>query len=124
MRKLLLVVLVLAAFASCKKDKECNDQVKVMLYTNAQMIVNCGPFNVDVYVDDKLVGTLENPYSDKEVSIPCDVKDENGRILAVEIEQGKHKYKAVGDCGTNMVCSDEFNVANNDCQSVFIDFNN
>ena len=60
MKKLLLAALILAAFASCKKDKECNDQVKVMLYTNAQMIVNCGPFNVDVYVDDKLCGILNN----------------------------------------------------------------
>ena len=119
MKKLLLAALILAAFASCKKDD--NSQTKVLFYTNAQMIVNCGPFGVDVYVDDKLCGTLENPYSDKKLSIPCDTKDTDGAILAVDIEQGNHKFKATGDC-SNMVCSGEFNVTNDDCQSVFIDF--
>lgn len=123
MKKLLLAALILAAFASCKKDKESNDTVKILFYTNAQMIVNCGPFNVDVYVDDKLVGTLENPYSDKKVSIPCDIKDENGSILAVEVEKGKdHTYIAKGDCKTNMTCSGGFCFTDFDCQSIFIDF--
>ena len=120
MKKVISALLILAAFVSCKKDKE-SDSTKVFFYTNAQMIVNCGPFGVDVYVDDKLCGTLENPYFDKEVSIPCDMKDTNGAILAVEFEKGNHKFKAVGNCN-DMVCSGEFNVTNDDCQSVFIDF--
>ena len=122
MKKIVCALLILTAFASCKKDKESSsDSTKVFFYTNAQMIVNCGAFGVDVYVDDKLCGTLENPYSDKELSIPCDTKDTDGAILAVDIEQGNHKFKATGDC-SNMVCSGEFNVTNDDCQSVFIDF--
>lgn len=121
MKKLLLAALILAAFASCKKDDN-KDQTKVLFYTNAQLIVNCGPFNVDVYVDDKLCGTLENAYSDKRVSLSCDVEDTNGAILAVEVEKGNHKFKAVGGCSDDMICLGEFNVTDDDCQTVFLDF--
>ena len=124
MKKIVCALLILAAFASCKKDKETSsDSTKVFFYTNAQMILNCGPFNVDVYVDDKLCGTLENAYSDKRVSLPCDVKDTNGAILAVDVEQGKeHTWKAVANCGIEMTCRGGFCISEDGCQTIFIDF--
>lgn len=124
MKKIVCALLILTAFASCKKDKETSsDSTKVFFYTNAQMILNCGPFNVDVYVDDKLCGTLENPYSDKELSIPCDTKDTDGAILAVDVEQGKeHTWKAVANCGIEMTCRGGFCTSEDGCQTIFIDF--
>lgn len=122
MKKLISVLLILAAFASCKKDdnKEC--QTKVLFYTNAQMIVNCGPFGVDVYVDDKLCGTLENAYSDKRLSLPCDVKDTDGSILAVDVEKGKHTIKAVGGCSADMLLKSIIDIPDGDCVTFFLDF--
>ena len=60
MKKLLIAALIFTAFASCNKDKESSsDSTKVFFYTTAQMILNCGPFGVDVYVDDNLQLDLE-----------------------------------------------------------------
>jgi hypothetical protein len=120
MKRLLLAALILAAFASCEKDKET---VKILFYTNAQLVTNCGSFNVNVYVDDKLVGTLQTAYSAKSTSISCDTKDEDGGILAVEVEKGKeHTYIAIGDCKTNMIRTGAFCLSDFDCMSIFIDY--
>ena len=122
MRNLLLAALILAAFAGCKKDKESVDTVKVMFYTNAHLYVNCGGFDVRVYVDDKLCGILNNSRAPKEISIPCDEKDESG-ILAVEVEKNvEHTYIAVSECGISKVLKGGFCFSDDECHSVFLDF--
>lgn len=124
MKKLLFATLLLAAFASCKKDKESNDTVKVMFYTNAHLYVNCGGFDVRVYVDDKLCGILNNSRAPKEISIPCDEKDESG-ILAVEVEKNvEHTYRAESECDGGILKQPKggFCFSDDECHSVFLDF--
>lgn len=147
MKKLLLAALILAAFAGCKKDKESSiDSTKVYFYTNAHLYVNCGPFDVNVYVDDKLCGTLR--LSATEEFNPCEKgedeffhedevekgedglfheveveKIEDGFFLEVEVEKNReHTYKAVSECGTSKELKGEFCFSDDECHSVFLDF--
>ena len=121
MRNLLLAALILAAFAGCKKDKESSaDLTKVYFYTNAHLYVNCGPFDVNVYVDDKLCGTLR--LSATEEFNPCE-KGEDRFFLEVEVEKNReHTYKAVSECGTSKELKGEFCFSDDECHSVFLDF--
>ncbi len=134
MRNLLLAALILAAFAGCKKDKESSiDSTKVYFYTNAHLYVNCGPFDVNVYVDDKLCGTLR--LSAPEEFNPCEKgedeffhedeveKIEDGFFLEVEVEKNReHTYKAVSECGISKELKGEFCFSDDECHSVFLDF--
>ena len=134
MKKLLLAALILAAFAGCKKDKESSiDSTKVYFYTNAHLYVDCGPFDVNVYVDDKLCGTLR--LSATEEFNPCEKgedeffhedeveKIEDGFFLDVEVEKNReHTYKAVSECGTSKELKGEFCFSDDECHSVFLDF--
>ena len=108
MRNLLLAALILAAFAGCKKDEESSaDLTKVYFYTNAHLYVNCGAFDVNVYVDDKLCGTMQNSV------LPLEVEVEKNR---------EHTYKAVSECGTSKELKGEFCFSDDECHSVFLDF--
>ncbi len=121
MRNLLLAALILAAFAGCKKDKESStDSTKVYFYTNAHLYVDCGPFDVNVYVDDKLCGTLR--LSATEEFNPCE-KGEDRFFLEVEVEKNReHTYKAVSECGISKELKGEFCFSDDECHSVFLDF--
>lgn len=123
MKKLFLAALILAAFASCKKDKDSSsDSTKVYFYTNAHTRVNCGGFDVNVYVDDKLCGVLQNSFIPEGVN-PCEEKGGDGHILVVEVEKDiEHTYTAVSECGINWVCKGGFCFSDNECHSVFLDF--
>ena len=134
MKKLLLAALILAAFAGCKKDKESSiDSTKVYFYTNAHLYVDCGPFDVNVYVDDKLCGTLRlsateefNPWEKGEDEFFHEdevEKIEDGFFLDVEVEKNReHTYKAVSECGTSKELKGEFCFSDDECHSVFLDF--
>ena len=142
MRNLLLAALILAAFAGCKKDKESStDSTKVYFYTNAHLYVNCGAFDVNVYVDDKLCGVLRlsapeefNPCEKGEdgVSQGVELKGEDGVVvekiedgffLEVEVEKNiEHTYKAVSECGESKELKGDFCFSDDECHSVFLDF--
>ena len=121
-----ILALVLAVlFASCEKEtKNDCDTTKVFFYTNAQIVTNCGDFNVDVYIDEEYKGTLQTAYSADETSILCNEKVEDGSLLTVNLKQGKHTYKAIPDCVENRVFYGEFKIEFSECQSVFIDLLN
>ena len=64
-----LMVLVLTTI-SCSKIERGNNTLteslnnagNVLFYTNAKMILNCGEFDVDIYIDNVLVGTLTRAF--------------------------------------------------------------
>jgi len=58
--KITLIFILFFSILSCEKND--NGPIgKIIFYTNAQAMLNCGPFDVDVYLDDKKVGSLSNP---------------------------------------------------------------
>ena len=59
-RFILLSILILVGFLiSCDKE---NNTGKVTFYTNAQAVLNCGPFDVEIYIDNSLEGIIKEPY--------------------------------------------------------------
>ena|GEM_PF-2543032 len=126
MKNKILTLVLAMLFASCEKDdkKDSIETTKTVFYTNAQIVTNCGDFNVDVYIDEEYKGTLQTAYSAGETSILCNAKAEDGSLLIVNLKQGKHTYKAIPDCVEKEVYYGEFNIENTGCQSVFIDIFN
>ena len=43
---------------SCDKEDASGT---VLFYTNAQFLLNCGPFEVEVFINDSYAGTIELP---------------------------------------------------------------
>jgi len=59
--KILIVSIILITLISCEKKDEYNYDGEVSFYTNAQAFLNCGEFDVDVYIDGNKIGALSKP---------------------------------------------------------------
>jgi len=91
--KLILSVFILTLF-SCDNNN-LSGAGKVVFYTNAQAMLNCGNFNVDVYVDNRSVGSISEPYV--EDNKPASVT--TASTLMLEKKTGNYSYTAKLNCG-------------------------
>jgi hypothetical protein len=99
---------------NCEK-KESLPAGKVVFYTNLQAMVNCGPFKVNVFIGDKKVGSIEEPYTD-DILPDC---SNSAYTLVVHKEPGYYTCRAVG-CAT-LECIKDFEVVADSCSYVFFD---
>ncbi len=81
--------------------------------------MNFGPFNVDVYIDSNIVGSLTSDYVDNIIPY-CIASD---FTIKTEKAIGNYKYYAVPNCGNYNNWSGEFNVLNDSCTHIFLDIN-
>lgn len=94
-RTIVYMLLFLTPLLSCQKDEDSTSG-EILFYTNAQAMLNCGPFDVTVYLDGDDAGTLFNPYvSDTRPNL----QESDGSILIVEREPGHYTYSACFNCG-------------------------
>lgn len=94
-RKIIYMLLFLTSLPSCQKDED-NTTGEIVFYTNAQAMLNCGPFDVNVYLDGDNAGTLSTPYvSDTRPHL----QESDGSVLVVEKEPGHYTYSACFSCG-------------------------
>jgi len=56
----ILSLILFFTILSCEKSDD-GPTGKIVFYTNAQAMLNCGPFDVDVYLEGKKVGSISNP---------------------------------------------------------------
>ncbi len=112
-------VIILMAFSCDKKDDNSNNEGKIVFYTNAQAILNCGPFNVDIYIDNDSVGSISEPY------IEDTHPDCINSTLTVMLEKktGKYNYTAKLDCGQYGEWSGEFEIIPDSCTFIYLDIN-
>lgn len=94
----------------------------VLFYTNAQMVLNCGEFDVDIYIDSVLNGTLKRAFLPID-SIPSCNDLSNEEILKVQKEEGSYSYYAFLNCSDYGICTGVFNVSKDSCTKVFLDIN-
>ncbi len=106
-------------FKECNLKESDSNKGNVIFYTNAQALLNCGPFNVDVYIDSNLVGSITNAYVD-EIKPDC---IESDFTIKAEMAVGDYKYYAVPNCGNFNNWSGEFNVFHDSCNYIFLDIN-
>lgn len=109
-------VIIFLAFIllSCEKtDNSLNG--KVVFYTNAQAMVNCGPFDVNIYIGDKKVGSLGNPI---EESIKPDCA---GSQFTLIVQKAPGHYTCRATACNSHECLKDFEIKTDSCTFVFLD---
>lgn len=102
--------------AGCEKDATLKNG-KIVFYTNAQALLNCGPFNVDIFINDDLVGSISESYVEE--TYPECVN--SNATLLVEKKTGKYNYTAKMNCGQYGSWVHEVEVYSDSCVYVFLD---
>lgn len=113
--------LTITILGSCdKKDEYSTKDGKIIFYTNAQAMLNCGPFDVDVYIGNSSVGSMSEPYID-DTQPEC---NNSSSTLMIERKPGFYTYTAKIDCGQYGEWNDEFVVISDSCTHIFLDISN
>ena len=119
--KILIVsIMYLITLISCEKKDEYNYDGEVSFYTNAQAFLNCGEFDVDVYIDGNKIGALSRP-----VPILATDKQPNcgdPLTLTIKKEIGEYVYLAEGECGyDDLKWEGNFQIMKDSCTKIFLD---
>ncbi|WP_321347403.1 hypothetical protein [uncultured Draconibacterium sp.] len=112
-------LLVLFVVAGCDKNENENTG-NVLFYTNAQAMLNCGPFDVEIYIDGSLEGIIEKPVTQESENVDCSLGN-NEFVLIIEKPEGEYEFTAKLTCSENEEYRGEFTVKEDSCSVVFID---
>ena len=116
-RFILLSILILVGFLiSCDKE---NNTGKVTFYTNAQAILNCGPFDVEIYIDNSLEGIIKEPYLPLNETPECNSSNSE-TLLVIEKPEGDYEFTARLTCSETLKYIGDFKVKNDSCTLVYI----
>jgi len=107
-------------FLDIEKTLSPDKSGNVLFYTNAQMVLNCGEFDVDIYIDSVLNGTLTRAFLPVD-SIPSCNEVNKEEILKVQKEEGLYSYYALLNCSNYGIFKGEFIVSKDSCTKVFLD---
>jgi len=116
----ILLVIILSFLVNCEKNDKYNNDGEVSFYTNAQALLNCGNFDIYVYIDGKKIGTLSQP-------IPILATDKQpicGDPLTLTIKKqiGEYVYSAEGECGyDDFKWEGDFQILKDSCTKIFLD---
>ena len=120
-----MMLVVLIVFLSNLLPYGCTDnndiitqEGKIVFYTNAQAILNCGSFNVNIYIDNELVGKLHEPYLD--IQKP-ECNNSTTTTLVLEVKVGEHKFHTSMDCQNSNNWSSVIDVYRDSCTYVYLD---
>lgn len=120
MRKISIIsILILIAIISCDKDKD-EYTSKVTFYTNAQAVLNCGSFDVEIYIDNSLEGIIKEPYLPLDDTPECN-SNNSETLLVIEKPEGEYEFTARLTCSETLKYLGEFRVKNDSCSLVYID---
>ena len=117
---LMLPICMVILGAGCDKDNNDSSETgNVVFYTNAQAMLNCGPFNVDVYIENDSVGLISEAYVDD--TYP----DCLNSTMTVKFENkvGIYNYTARMDCGQYGEWKGELEILPDSCTYIFLDIN-
>ena len=121
MKQIVLFLLLITCLflISCKKD--CDENTgNVLFYTNAQAMLNCGPFDMEIYIDDSFEGKIEKPLTQEDENIDCSYENSE-YFLNLEKREGDYEFKAKLTCSENLKYLGGFTVKKDSCSVVFID---
>ena len=114
----IFMIIILFSLVSCEKNEEYDGEVT--FYTNAQALLNCGPFNVYVYVDGEKVGALSQPLP----ILKTDPQPNCGDPLTLTIKKkkGDYSFSAEGECAyENLTWEGDFQIMKDSCTRIFLD---
>lgn len=120
MKKLTIIFLsvCILSFYGCSDEFELfQDKGSVVFYTNSQAMISCGQFDVDIYIENKFIGSLSDATSEDS---PPDCQ--NSKIsVSKRFRPGDYYYKASFDCGQYGEWTGTFQVATDSCSLIFLD---
>ncbi len=120
MKKILIIsILIVVALISCDKENDENHG-KVTFYTNAQAVLNCGSFDVEIYIDNSLEGVIKEPYLPLDNAPECNSKNSE-TLLVIDKPEGDYEFTARLTCSETLKYMGEFRVKNDSCSLVYID---
>lgn len=124
MRNLIKILILSTVFIfvsfSCEKDNNFVSKGRIVFYSNAQAILNCGSFDIVVYINNDSLGIISESYIEE---TQPDCINSNSTFL-LEKKTGKYNYTATMDCGQYGEWSGEFEIFTDSCSFVFLDINN
>lgn len=117
-KTLLLGSFILFTTASCEEENK-NDTGKVIFYTNAQAILNCGPFDVSVFINNDSIGAISDPYIEQ--SQPDCLQSSSTLLLDKKVDT--YTYSAKLDCNNYGEWNGTFEVISGNCILIYLDIN-
>ncbi len=119
--RIFLIPVILIFVTACKKNTPDDKNTgKVTFYTNAQLVLNCGPFDVEVYIDSSLAGTLESSFLPTNEAPACNASP-GKTILSVNKPEGEYEFTARLTCSETLKYLGNFKIKKDSCSLVFID---
>jgi hypothetical protein len=112
------LIIILSSLISCDKNDEYDG--RATFYTNAQALLNCGSFEVSVYVDGEEFGTLSQALAPKETDpVPnCGAP----LTLTIKLKKGDYTYSAEGECAYEKFSWEgDFRIVKDSCTRIFLD---
>ena len=83
-------------------------------------MLNCGPFDVEIYINGSLEGIIENPVTQKDENIDCSYNNSKS-ILVIEKQEGNYEFTAKLTCSEDLEYLDKITIKKDSCSVVFID---
>lgn len=106
---------------SCEKN--VSDSKKeygnVLFYTNAQFLLNCGEFDVNIYIDDSKKGVISQSFLPLDSIPSCDTTDAN-KTLKLKMEVGNYNYSADFYCSNNNQWTGNFDIKKDSCTIIYL----
>ena len=112
--------ILILIFGCEKNDTDDKNTGQVTFYTNAQFALNCGPFDVEIYIDSSLVGILEEPFLPISETPECN-SSSSKTILTIKKPEGEYDFTARLTCSETAKYLGDFKVKKDSCSLVHID---
>jgi hypothetical protein len=119
-RLVFLSLLTIVIFLKgCDKENDENTG-RVTFYTNAQAVMNCGSFDVEIYIDNSLEGIIKKPNLPLDNTPECNSKNSE-TLLVIYKPEGNYEFTARLTCSETLKYMGEFKVKKDSCSLVYID---
>jgi len=119
MRKIVVSGIICLFFfcSGCDKDESIFNRGSVVFYSDAHALLNCGPFDMDIFIDDNKIGSLSDSYDGKD-----DPQCKNSSsTVKHKLKIGIYEYRATIDCSESGEWNGTFTIGADSCTHVFID---
>lgn len=116
-----LISAILILIVGCERnDIDDKNTGTVTFYTNAQFALNCGPFDVEIYIDSILAGILEEPFLPVNKTPEGNISSGKTTLTIIKPE-GEYEFTARLTCSETLKYLGDFTVKKDSCYLVYID---
>ncbi len=121
---ILTFLIAIMTFCSCDKNESETEKGYgyVLFYTNAQFLLNCGEFDVNIFINGSNKGSINQAFLPIDEIPECEVNDTN-RTLKIKLETGDYDYSADFYCSNNKQWDGDFTIKKDSCSIIFLDLN-